>query len=40
MRRLAAFSSVEIRLGIPPSSAWRAIHLDDAQKHRIPGAGH
>ena len=29
-RRLAAFSSVEIRPGIPPSSALRCIHLDDA----------
>jgi hypothetical protein len=40
MWRLAAFSSVDIRPGMPPSSALRAIHLDGAHKHRIPGAGH
>ena len=39
-RRLAAFSSVDIRPGIPPSSALRCIHLDDGPMHRIPGAGH
>jgi hypothetical protein len=49
-QRLAAFSSVDIRPGIPLSSALRVdaarrlattgIHPDDAHKHRIPGAGH
>ena len=29
---LAAFSSVDIRLGIPPSSALRCTHLDDAKR--------
>ena len=29
---LAAFSSVDIRPGIPPSSALRCTHLDDANR--------
>jgi hypothetical protein len=49
-RRLAAFSSVNIRPGFPPSSALRVdaarrlattgIHLDDGPMHRIPAARH
>jgi hypothetical protein len=31
MRRLAAFSSVDIRPGIPPSSALQGIHLGDSR---------
>jgi hypothetical protein len=36
----ATNDSVDIRPGIPPSSALRCIHLDDGPMHRIPGAGH
>jgi hypothetical protein len=32
---LAAFSSVGIRPGIPPSSALRCTHLDDANRKEL-----
>ena len=31
---LTAFSSVDIRPGIPPSSALRSTHLNDAKRKR------
>ena len=37
---LAAFSSVDIRPGIPPSSALRCTHLDAAKPHVIEATGH
>ena len=30
---LAAFSSIEIQPGIPPSSAWRCTHLNAAKRN-------